>query len=83
MPASSWALQDVFMRNFVFGPSYDSIKQFNFDRDLAALTPLSYAQDNVKADLSEFRAHGGKLILYTAGPTIRSRQSAPSNIMRP
>jgi feruloyl esterase len=64
MPASSWALQDVFMRNFMFGPSYDSIKQFNFDRDLAALTPLSYAQDNVKADLSEFRARGGKLILY-------------------
>ena len=64
MPASSWALQDVFMRNFVFGPNYDSIKQFNFDRDLAALVPLSYAQDNAKADLSEFRAHGGKLILY-------------------
>ncbi len=64
MPAGSWVLQEIFMRNFVFGPDYESIKQFNFDKDLAALVPVSYAQDNAQTDLSAFRAHGGKLIMY-------------------
>ncbi|HVA94561.1 MAG TPA: tannase/feruloyl esterase family alpha/beta hydrolase [Candidatus Dormibacteraeota bacterium] len=64
VPAASWVLQEIFMRDFVFGPNYESIKQFNFDKDLAALVPVSYAQDNAQTDLSKFRAHGGKLILY-------------------
>ena len=63
-PASTWALSDIFMRQFVFGPNYDLVKLFNFDTTLAALVPLSAAQDNANADLSEFKAHGGKLILY-------------------
>jgi feruloyl esterase len=63
-PASTWALEDIFMRQFVFGPNFDSVKQFNFDTSLAALVPLAAAQDNATPDLSEFKAHGGKLILY-------------------
>jgi len=63
-PASTWALSDIFMRQFVFGPKYDLVKQFNFDTSLAALIPLAAAQDNANPDLSEFKAHGGKLILY-------------------
>ncbi|HVA94147.1 MAG TPA: tannase/feruloyl esterase family alpha/beta hydrolase [Candidatus Dormibacteraeota bacterium] len=63
-PSSSWNLQDIFMRQFVFGMSFDSVKQFNLDRDPAALAPLAPAQDNANPDLSLFKAHGGKLILY-------------------
>lgn len=63
-PASSWGLMDVFMRQFIFGLQFDPIKQFKFDSDLAALTPLTASQDNANPDLSEFRAHGGKLIMY-------------------
>lgn len=63
-PASTWTLSDIFMRQFVFGPNYDEVKQFNFDTSLAALIPLAAAQDNATPDLSEFKAHGGKLILY-------------------
>jgi len=63
-PASTWALEDFFMRQFVFGPNFDSVKQFNFDTSLAALVPLAAAQDNANPDLSEFKAHGGKLIMY-------------------
>jgi feruloyl esterase len=61
---NNWAYVEVFFRNFVFGPNYDAIKQFNVDKDFAALIPVSYAQDNTKPDLTEFRGHGGKLILY-------------------
>ena len=63
-PSSSWGLMDVFMRQFIFGLQFDPIKQFKFDSDLAALTPLYASQDNANPDLSEFRAHGGKLIMY-------------------
>jgi feruloyl esterase len=63
-PASTWALSDIFMRQFVFGPNFDLVKQFRFDTSLAALTPLAGAQDNANPDLSEFKAHGGKLIMY-------------------
>jgi feruloyl esterase len=63
-PASTWALSDIFMRQFVFGADFDLVKQFHFDASLAALVPLSAAQDNANPDLSEFKAHGGKLILY-------------------
>ncbi len=63
-PASTWSLEDLFMRQFVFGPNFDSVKQFNFDTSLSALVPLAAAQDNANPDLSEFKAHGGKLIMY-------------------
>ena len=63
-PSSSWALQEVFMRYFVFNPAFDSVKQFNFDKHLAALEPLAGAQDAANPDLSAFKAHGGKLIMY-------------------
>jgi feruloyl esterase len=63
-PSSSWNLQGIFMQQFVFGMNFDPVKQFNFDRDLAALKPLAAAQDNANPDLSEFKAHGGKLIMY-------------------
>lgn len=63
-PASTWALSDIFMRQFVFGPDFDLMKQFHFDASLAALAPLAAAQDNANPDLSEFKAHGGKLIMY-------------------
>ncbi len=63
-PASTWALSDIFMRQFVFGADFDLVKQFHFDSSLAALVPLSGAQDNANPDLSEFKARGGKLIMY-------------------
>jgi feruloyl esterase len=63
-PASTWALSDIFMRQFVFGPDFDLVKQFHFDSSLEALVPLAAAQDNANPDLSAFKAHGGKLILY-------------------
>lgn len=63
-PASTWNLADIFMRQFVFGLNFDLVKQFHFDASLAALVPVALAQDNANPDLSEFKAHGGKLILY-------------------
>ena len=63
-PASTWALADIFMRQFVFGANFDLVKQFNFEHSPAALVPLAAAQDNANPDLSEFKAHGGKLLLY-------------------
>ena len=64
VPSSQGSFQENFMRNFVFNPGYDPVKQFNFDTSLAALEPLEPAQDNANPDLSAFKAHGGKLILY-------------------
>lgn len=52
------------MRYFVFRPGYDSVEQFNFDQDLAALEPFAGDQDADNPDLTAFKAHGGKLILY-------------------
>ena len=52
------------MRYFIFRPTYDSVEQFNFDKDLASSEPFSQDQDAVNPDLSAFQAHGGKLILY-------------------
>jgi Tannase and feruloyl esterase len=63
-PGFQWAMQDNFMKYFVFGPSYDPVKQFNFDRDMAAMVPLAITQDGASPDLSEFKAHGGKFIIY-------------------
>jgi feruloyl esterase len=63
-PASTWALSDIFMRQFVFGADFDLVKQFKFDASLSALVPLAVAQDNANPDLTEFKAHGGKLLMY-------------------
>jgi feruloyl esterase len=63
-PSSQWKFQDQFMRYFVFGPGFDSVKQFNFDTHLANLIPVAEDQDATNSDLSAFKAHGGKLILY-------------------
>ena len=46
------------------GPTYDPVEQFNFDKDLAKLESFSQDQDALNPDLSAFKAHGGKLILY-------------------
>lgn len=64
VPSSSNALQNVFMRYFVFGPRFDPVTQFNFEKHLAALAPLAEAQDAADPNLSAFKARGGKLILY-------------------
>jgi feruloyl esterase len=55
---------DTLMRYFIYGPEFDATKQFDFDSSLAALVPLAGAQDAAKPDLSAFKAHGGKLIMY-------------------
>ena len=64
LPAFQWAMQNDFMKNFVFGAAFDPIKQFNFDSSMAALVPLALTQDGANPDLSEFKAHGGKYIMY-------------------
>lgn len=61
---SQWRNQNTLMRYFIFGPSFDPVKQFNFDTHMAALAPLAGAQDAANPDLSAFKAHGGKLIMY-------------------
>lgn len=63
-PASTVALSDIFMRQFIFGADFDLVKQFKFDSSLSALVPLAAAQDNANPDLSQFKAHGGKLLMY-------------------
>lgn len=63
-PSSTWKFQEGFMRYFIFRPTYDPVEQFNFDKDLAKLESFSQDQDAVNPDLSAFKAHGGKLILY-------------------
>jgi hypothetical protein len=63
-PSSTWKFQEAFMRYFIFRPTYDPVEQFNFDKDVAKLEPFSQDEDAVNPDLSAFKAHGGKLILY-------------------
>ncbi len=63
-PSSNWMYMDNFMRWFVFGPGFDSVRQFDFDKSPAALVPFAKDQDAASTDLSAFKAHGGKLIIY-------------------
>jgi hypothetical protein len=65
-PSSNFMYMDSFMRWFAFGPSYDSVRQFDYDKDPAKLVRFAKDQDAVDPDLSKFKAHGGKLILYNA-----------------
>lgn len=65
-PANSWKWQNQFWRFFVFGPSFDPLTQFDFDKTpgLPKFKAVADVQDAYKADLSAFKAHGGKLIMY-------------------
>jgi hypothetical protein len=65
-PANSWKWQNQFWRFFVFGPRFDPLTEFNFDKtpELPRLKAVAAVQDAYKADLSKFKAHGGKLIMY-------------------
>lgn len=60
-----WQNIDSYTWNWTFGTGYD-YRRFDFDRDLDAVdaNSASYLNSN-SADLTAFRDHGGKLILYT------------------
>lgn len=63
-PSSNFMYMDSFMRWIAFGPAFDSVRDFDFDRDPAKLAAFANDQDAYETDLSRFKAHGGKLILY-------------------
>ncbi|MGE0451116.1 MAG: tannase/feruloyl esterase family alpha/beta hydrolase [Vicinamibacterales bacterium] len=63
-PASTWRLQDGFMRFFAFGADYDPVASFDFATSPAALAPLAADQDAGPPAMEAFKAHGGKLIMY-------------------
>lgn len=63
-PSSNFMYEDTFMRWIVFGPQFDSVRDFDFDKSPAALVKFEKDQDAGSADLSAFQKHGGKLILY-------------------
>jgi hypothetical protein len=63
-PSSDFMYMDSFMRWFVFGPTFDSVRDFNYDTSLGYLEPFVKDQDATQTDLSAFKAHGGKLIMY-------------------
>jgi feruloyl esterase len=63
-PASTWRLQDGFMRYFAFGAGYDSVASFDFASSPGLLAPLAADQDAGPPAMEQFKAHGGKLIMY-------------------
>jgi hypothetical protein len=63
-PSSNFMYEDTFMRWIVFGPQFDSVRDFDFDKSPAALVKYEKDQDAGTADLTAFQKHGGKLILY-------------------
>jgi Tannase and feruloyl esterase len=63
-PSSNFMYMDSFMRWIVFGPKFDSVRDFDYDKNPESLIPLEKDQDADSTDLSGFKAHGGKLILY-------------------
>ena len=63
-PSSNFMYMDSFMRWFVFGPDYDPVREFDYDKDPVALEPFVKDQDAVDPDLRAFENHGGKLIAY-------------------
>ncbi len=76
-PSSNWMYMDNFMRWVVFGPAFDSMRQFDFDRSPAAVARFAKDQDAADTDFSKFKAHGGKLIMYNgwadhSTPPLRS-----------
>ena len=63
-PSSNFMYMDSFMRWIVFGPKFDSVRDFDYDKNPESLIPFEKDQDSDSTDLSGFKAHGGKLILY-------------------
>ena len=63
-PSSNFMYMDSFMRWIVFGPKFDSVRDFDYDKNPESLIPFEKHQDADSTDLSGFKAHGGKLILY-------------------
>ena len=63
-PSSNFMYMDSFMRWIVFGPGFDSVKAFDYDKSPAALVPFEKDQDASTTDLGAYKAHGGKLIMY-------------------
>jgi hypothetical protein len=78
-PSSNFMYMDSFMRWIAFTPGFDSVRDFNFDTDPQKLERLAAIHDAADPDLSKFKAHGGKLILYNgwadhSTPPMRSVQ---------
>jgi feruloyl esterase len=63
-PSSDFMYMDNFMRWFVFGPHFDSVKRFEYERHAAVVQKFAKEQDAAATDLSAFRSHGGKLIVW-------------------
>jgi Tannase and feruloyl esterase len=63
-PSSNFMYEDSFMRWIVFGPQFDSVRDFEFEKSPATLVKFEKDQDAGSADLAAFQKHGGKLILY-------------------
>ena len=63
-PSSNFMYMDSFMRWVAFNPGYDSVREFDYDRDPQKLTKFAEIHDAYDADLTKYSKHGGKLILY-------------------
>lgn len=63
-PSSTWAFQDQFMRYFVFDANFNPVEDFDLDQHMSALARFAADQDAANADLSAFKARGGKLLMY-------------------
>jgi Tannase and feruloyl esterase len=63
-PSSNFMYMDSFMRWIVFGPKFDSVRDFDYDKNPESMIPFEKDQDADSTDISGFKAHGGKLILY-------------------
>ena len=66
-PGAFWSLADTTLHHLAFlpspGPHY-RIQQFDFDRDPPRLAANDILFNHNNPDLTRFRDHGGKLILY-------------------
>ncbi len=63
-PSSNFMYMDNFMRWFVFGPRFDSVRHFDYETHASAVRKFAKEQDAARTDLSAFRSHGGKLIIW-------------------
>jgi feruloyl esterase len=62
-PPNGFLNQDQYLRFFVFGPNFDTLT-FNFDTDPPLLGPTGEFLNATDPDLSIFKEHGGKLIMW-------------------
>jgi feruloyl esterase len=62
-PSVLFTISDGFLRNFIFGPAFDSLT-FNFDTDPARVVPTGDFLSATDPDLSLFKANGGKLLMW-------------------